>query len=82
MSTAEIVSYSGGQAVMLPVEFQFNTSTVSIRRDGSAVILEPVKAEALKSRSWPEGFFDSIRIDDPAFARPDQGRTPSAPELG
>lgn len=24
--------------------------------------------------TWPEGFFESIRIDDPTFVRPDQGK--------
>jgi hypothetical protein len=26
--------------------------------------------------TWPPGFFDAIRIDDPAFQRPDQGELP------
>jgi len=28
------------------------------------------------SEHWPEGFFDEIRIDDPAFVRPAQGQAP------
>ena len=40
------------------------------------LILEPLKPTA-----WPEHFFENIRIDDPAFARPDQGLTPPAPVL-
>jgi virulence-associated protein VagC len=56
------------------VEFQFDTPTVSIRRQGDAVILEPVK-----STQWPDHFFESIRIDDPGFVRPDQGSMPPAP---
>ncbi len=76
MQTVEIVETDKGQAVPLPAEFQFATHTVSIRRDGEAVILEPIKP-----RHWPERFFDAIRIDDPAFVRPDQGPTPPAPRL-
>jgi len=76
MKTVEIFNTSSGQAVPLPDEFRFETPTVSIRRDGDAVILEPVKPS-----QWPAGFFDAIRIDDPAFARPDQGPTPPAPSL-
>jgi virulence-associated protein VagC len=76
MITVEIVETSNGQAVPLPEEFRFETSTVSIRRDGDAVILEPVKPA-----HWPEHFFEDIRIDDPAFVRPDQGSTPPAPFL-
>ena len=65
------------QAVKLPKEFHFDGDTVLIRREGEAVILEPVK-----SSTWPEGFFEAIRIDDPIhFVRPDQGRTPPIPPL-
>ena len=41
------------------------------------IILEPVKPA-----TWTPGFFDRIRIDDPAFARPSQGPIPPAPQLG
>ena len=76
MKTVEIVKTVNGQAVPLPEEFRFETSTVSIRREGEAVILEPVKPA-----HWPVHFFDDIRIGDPAFGRPDQGLTPPAPSL-
>jgi virulence-associated protein VagC len=74
MTTVELVETSSGQAVPLPEEFRFETSTVSIRREGDAVILEPVKPAL-----WPAHFFEDIRIDDPAFVRPHQGPTPPAP---
>ena len=74
MKTAEIMETSQGQAVRLPEEFRFNGPTVSIRRQGDAVILEPLKPAA-----WPEGFFAKIRIEDPAFIRPSQGAMPPAP---
>lgn len=76
MKTVEIVETSEGQEVRLPAEFRFSTHTVSIRREGEAVILEP-----LKPNQWPDGFFESIRIDDPTFVRPPQGETPPAPSL-
>jgi virulence-associated protein VagC len=76
MKTVEIVESSTGQAVPLPEEFRFQTSTVSIRRQGDAVILEPVKPA-----HWPAGFFERIRIDDPAFERPSQGSAPAVPAL-
>jgi len=66
----------GGQVVRLPDEFRFGTPSVSIRKAGDAVILEPLKAA-----TWPSGFFEDIRIDDPLFARPAQGQTPPAPVL-
>lgn len=73
MSTAQIMDIGGAQVVKLPEEFRFDADTLSVRREGEAVILEPVK-----SSTWPEGFFASIRIDDPKFVRPDQGVTPPA----
>lgn len=76
MSIAEIVEIGGVQAVKLPEGFRFDSEAVSIRREGETVILEPVK-----SIQWPEGFFEAIRIDDPKFVRPEQGRTPAAPAL-
>jgi virulence-associated protein VagC len=74
--TAAVLETSQGQAIQLPGEFRFNSSRVSIRREGEAVILEPVKPT-----TWPEGFFDAIRVDDPAFIRPPQGTAPLAPSL-
>ena len=76
MKTIEILETGNGQSVPLPEEFRFATATVSIRRQGEAVILEPVK-----SSRWPDHFFEDIRIDDPAFKRPEQGVTPPAPSL-
>jgi antitoxin VapB len=76
MKTAEVVETNQGQAVRLPTEFRFESSMVAIRREGEAVILEPVKPS-----TWPKGFFEQIRIDDPCFARPDQGDAPPAPAL-
>ena len=76
MKIAEIVRKDGCQLVKLPDEFQLEGNTVSIRRQGESLILEPIR-----SSQWPPGFFDRIRIDDPAFARPTQGRVPPAPEL-
>jgi virulence-associated protein VagC len=74
VKTVEVIDMEGGQVIKLPAEFRFCGSSVSIRKSGDAVILEPVKPEA-----WPPGFFEAIKIEDPAFARPDQGRTPPAP---
>jgi virulence-associated protein VagC len=76
MKTVDIIETSTGQAVPLPEEFRFGTPTVSIRRQGDAIILEPVKPA-----QWPAHFFDDIRIEDPAFVRPNQGTAPPAPSL-
>ena len=74
--TAEILNTTQGQMVILPPEMRFEGSTVAARQDGAAVILEPLRLDA-----WPPGFFESIRIDDPAFCRADQGELPAAPAL-
>lgn len=76
MTIVELVETSKGQAVPLPEEFRFEFPTVSIRREGAAVIVE-----AIKPTHWPKHFFDDIRIDDPAFTRPVQGTTPPVPLL-
>ena len=76
MKTTEVISLDGVQAVRLPDEFRFTDATVSIRKEGTAVILEPVKLN-----TWPARFFEEIRIDDPAFVRPPQGETPPVPAI-
>jgi virulence-associated protein VagC len=76
MKVAWIVRADGSQLVRLPVEFHLEGDTISIRRQGEAIILESVKPA-----TWPTRFFDRIRIDDPAFARPPQGPVPPAPQL-
>ncbi len=40
------------QAVRLPKEFRFDGDEVEIRKEGEAVILEPVKKQA-----WPKGYW-------------------------
>jgi hypothetical protein len=45
--------------------------TATVVHEGEAIVLG-----ALKPKAWPEGFFDSIYITDPAFLRPDQGQLP------
>lgn len=81
MSTTEIIDIAGGQAVKLPAEFHFDGDVVSIRREGDAVILEPVESAEPLQATWPDGFFEAIRIEDPKFVRPDQGQAPPIPEL-
>ena len=49
-------------------------------RDGQQLHIE--KVDRVLPATWPPGFFDSIRISDPAFARPEQGAVPLAPIIG
>lgn len=50
----------------LPKEFRFESDKVLVHREGSAVILEPV-------REWPEGYVDSFAGVPDDFERPSQG---------
>ncbi len=76
MPTADIVDVNGSQVVKLPAGVRFDGEQASVRKVGKTLVLEPVKPE-----SWPEGFFEKIAIDDPAFMRPEQGAVPPAPIL-
>jgi antitoxin VapB len=63
------------QAVRLPKEFRFETETVLIRREGSTVILEPM-------RDWPEGYAESFAGIPDDFERPPQGKVEKRRKLG
>ena len=76
MTTTHVFQDGNTQLVRLPSGFEFAANEIAIRREGDAVILEPIR-----SAVWPENFFESIRIDDPAFARPAQGNMPPAPDI-
>ena len=52
MATAKLFRNGRSQAVRLPKEFRFEGAEVSVRREGDAVILEPVKP-----RAWPKGYW-------------------------
>lgn len=52
MATAKLFTNGRSQAVRLPKEFRFEGREVSVRREGDAVILEP-----LKPRAWPKGYW-------------------------
>ena len=72
MMTAKLFMNGRSQAVRLPKEYRFSGREVAIRREGEAVVLEPLKAS-----TWPKGFFNRICITDHSFARPEQGKMPS-----
>ena len=57
------------QAVRLPKEFRFEGTEVRIRKEGDAVILEPVEKP-----SWPAGFWErlaSLPQSTADFVRPE-----------
>ena len=75
--TTTLFMNGGSQAVLLPSEMRLPGDTVSIRKVGDGILIEPIKAP----RKWPDGFAESIRIDDPAFERPPQGELPPVQSL-
>ena len=54
------------QAVRLPKEFRFSGDEVTVRREGNAIVLEPVD-------EWPEGWVESFTSLGVKFERPPQG---------
>jgi antitoxin VapB len=76
METATVSHDGEYQTVRLPKGFHLPTPTVGVRHEGESIVLEP-----LKPKAWPEGFFDSIHISDPAFVRPEQGQLPQVKSL-
>lgn len=55
-------------AARIPVEFHPVEGEINIEAVGDRWVLTPVRA-----KTWPRGFFEAIRIEDPAFNRPEQG---------
>ena len=53
--TAALFMTGGSQAVRLPKEYRFEGSAVRIRREGRAVVLEP-----LEKADWPEGYWERL----------------------
>ena len=53
---AKLFKNGRSQAVRLPKEFRFSGDEVLVRREGEAVILEPIKR-----RAWPRGYWERLR---------------------
>jgi antitoxin VapB len=56
VTRAKLFQNGRSQAVRLPKEFRFEGTEVSLRREGDAVILEPIT-----KRSWPRGYWSRLR---------------------
>jgi len=65
--SAKVFWTGRSQAVRLPKEFRFDSDTVSVRREGKAVILEPAD-------DWPEDYVESFTGVPDDFSRPPQGK--------
>jgi antitoxin VapB len=61
LATAKLFQHGGSQAVRLPKAFRFEGSEVSVRRDGEAVILEPIRKKRPPTREEMEAFW--IELD-------------------
>lgn len=72
------VFWSGrSQAVRLPKDFRFEGKEVKIRKEGNAVILEPIEKPA-----WPQGFwedFDRLPPLPDDFELSERPRPPAEP---
>ena len=64
---AKIFWTGRSQAVRLPKEFRFGGDAVRVRRQGRAVVLEPLD-------QWPEGYVASFSGAPKDLARPRQGK--------
>ncbi|HUK32747.1 MAG TPA: type II toxin-antitoxin system VapB family antitoxin [Vicinamibacterales bacterium] len=65
-AVARIFKTGRSQAVRLPKDFRFDTDTVLVHREGSAVVLEP-------AREWPAEWIESFAGVPDDFQRPHQG---------
>jgi antitoxin VapB len=57
---AKLFQHGGSQAVRLPKAFRFEGSEVTVRRDGDAVILEPVKKSRPPTLEEMDAFWAKI----------------------
>jgi antitoxin VapB len=62
MTTAKIFRNGNNQAVRIPVELSLDTDTVTIERQGDALILRP-----LPSGGWERFFADPSLVLPPEF---------------
>lgn len=63
MTKAKLFSNGRSQAVRLPKAFRFEGEEVSIRREGEAVILEPVKPKTEDEWAWLDKMPGEIDAD-------------------
>jgi antitoxin VapB len=54
VATAKLFTHGGSQAVRLPKAFRFEGAEVSVRKEGYAVILEPLRHQQSWEEFWAE----------------------------
>ena len=57
---AKLFRHGGSQAVRLPKVFRFEGDEVTIRREGDAVILEPVRKRPIRTPEELEAFWKRL----------------------
>jgi antitoxin VapB len=73
LARAKLFQHGGSQAVRLPKAFRFEGVEVTVRRDGEAVILEPVKAKTPKTDAEWKAFWAEVdSLGDSDFPDRDQ----------
>ncbi len=74
-ATAKVFWSGRSQAVRLPKEFRFKGKEVSVRREGNAVILEPMEDEWAWLDQFvgpvPQDFLDALEEEVPPQERPE-----------
>lgn len=60
LATAKLFQHGGSQAVRLPKAFRFEGTEVTVRRDGEAVILEPIKKKRPPTREEMAAFWAKV----------------------
>lgn len=81
VETARLFAHGGSQAVRLPKAYRFEGGEVSIRREGEAVILEPVRKRAATQAELDAMWARIAALDDADDPFPDpppQGIDPIA----
>ncbi len=73
---AKLFANGRSQAVRLPKEFRMPGSEVSIRREGSRIILEPIEEVSLDAQGWPCDLWE--RLDEYGQDFPDPEPMPFA----
>ena len=76
---AKLFTHGGSQAVRLPKAFRFEGTEVCVRREGDAVILEPVRPQQSWEEFWAE--LDAIRGDAEPFPYPEPQPLGPEPDL-
>jgi len=74
LKRAKVFRTGRSQAVRLPKEFRFDGDSVLVRREGTAVILEP--------DGWPDDYVRSFAGVSEDFQRAPQGTTDRREKLG